>query len=278
MNEKIFNELEILTITYKSHKIIEKSLAKINKKFKITVVENSSDKKFKNKIESFKNRKCILTGSNLGFGAAFNIGAKRIKSKYILHINPDAFINNSIIYELYKEANKIKHLGILSPVETSKQTEIKKVSNIKSYEVGSVKGFVMMINNLNCKKTGYFDEKFFLYLEEIDLCIRLRKLKKRICLTPHIFVKHLGGKSHSKKYIQEMKMQRNWHYLWSLFYFNKKHYGFIEAYKVTFKKFISAFIKMFFYFLISQKKYVKYKYRFLGLLNSYLGNKSKFRA
>ena len=125
MNEKIFNELEILTITYKSHKIIEKSLSKINKKFKITVVENSSDKKFKNKIENFKNRKCILTGSNLGFGADFNIGAKRIKSKYILHINPDAFINNTIIYELYKEANKIKHLGILSPIETSKKTEIK---------------------------------------------------------------------------------------------------------------------------------------------------------
>ena len=102
MNKKIFNELEILTITYKSNEIIEKSLSKINKKFKITVVENSADKRFKKKIENYKNRKCILTGSNLGFGAAFNIGARKIKSKYILHINPDAFINNKIIYELYK--------------------------------------------------------------------------------------------------------------------------------------------------------------------------------
>ena len=278
MNKKIFNELEILTITYKSHKLIEKTLAKINKNFKITVVENSSDKKFKKKIENFKNRKCILTGSNLGFGTAFNIGAKKIKSKYILHINPDAFIDNSIIYELYKEANKIKNLGVLSPIETSKKTEIKRVSNINVYEVEFVKGFVMMINNVNCKKTRYFDEKFFLYLEEIDLCTRLKKLKKRICVTPNIFVKHLAGKSHDKKYSQKMEIQRNWHYLWSLFYFNKKHYGLIEAYKVTLKKFISASIKMFFYFLINQKKYVKYKYRFLGLLNSYLGRDSKFRA
>ncbi len=59
MNRNIFNELEILTITYKSHEIIEKSLSKINKKFKITVVENSADKKFKKKIENYKNRKCI---------------------------------------------------------------------------------------------------------------------------------------------------------------------------------------------------------------------------
>tara|TARA_B100000902_G_scaffold18574_1_gene22270 strand:- start:2354 stop:3190 length:837 start_codon:yes stop_codon:yes gene_type:complete len=278
MRRKIFNELEILTITYKSNEIIEKSLSKINKKFKITVVENSDDKKFKKKIENLNNRKCILTGSNLGFGAAFNIGARKIKSKYILHINPDTFINDNIIFELYKTAKKIKHLGILSPVETSKKTAIKKPHNKDFYEVENVKGFVMMIDNFNCKKTKYFDNKFFLYLEEIDLCIRLRKNKKLICVAPHIFVKHLGGKSHSSKYSKKMEMQRNWHYLWSLFYFTKKHQGLIEAYKLTIRKFLSALFKMTFYFFIDQKKYIKYKYRFLGLLNSYIGNDSKFRA
>ena len=146
MNKKIFNELEILTITYKSNELIEKSLSKINKKFKITVVENSANKQFKKKIENYKNRKCILTGSNLGFGAAFNIGAKKIKSKYILHINPDDFINDTIIYELYNTAKKIKNLGILSPIETFKQTQIKKKSDKEYYEVENVKGFVMMIN------------------------------------------------------------------------------------------------------------------------------------
>ena len=61
MNRKIFNELEILTITFKSNKIIEKCLSKIDKKYKITIVENSADKLFKKKIENYKNRKCILT-------------------------------------------------------------------------------------------------------------------------------------------------------------------------------------------------------------------------
>ena len=136
----------------------------------------------------------------------------------------------------------------------------------------------MMINNFNCKKTKYFDNKFFLYLEEIDLCIRIRKIKMLICLAPNIFVKHLGGKSHSNKFSEKMEMQRNWHYLWSLFYFTKKHHGLIQAYKLTLKKFLSALVKIFFYFFINQKKYIKYKYRFLGLLNSYLGNNSKFRT
>ena len=86
MNKNIFNELEILTITYKSNELIEKSLSKINKKFKITVVENSADKLFKKKIENYKNRKCILTGSNLGFGAAFLLCLHLKFCHYILRL------------------------------------------------------------------------------------------------------------------------------------------------------------------------------------------------
>ena len=88
----------------------------------------------------------------------------------------------------YIKLQKIKKTLNSSPIETSKQTQIKKVQKKEYYEVDNVKGFVMMINNFNCKKTKYFDEKFFLYLEEIDLCLRLQKIKKLICLTPHIFV------------------------------------------------------------------------------------------
>ena len=75
---RIYQEIEILTITYKSDHIIEKCLSNIDENFKITVVENSDNKILKKKIEKRKNTKCILTNSNLGFGSAFNIGAKKL--------------------------------------------------------------------------------------------------------------------------------------------------------------------------------------------------------
>jgi len=275
---KIYEEIEILTITYKSDHIIEKCLSNIDRRFRTTVVENSDNKNFKKKIEKRENTKCILTNSNLGFGAAFNIGAKSISSKYIFHLNPDVVVNDEIIKEMYETANKIKNLGIMSVKESNEPIQINNTYLNEYEEVNMVRGFVMFINNLNCKNSGYFDENFFLYLEEIDLCKRLKLENKIICIKPNITVQHYGGQSHDPKYSEAMELQRNWHYMWSLFYFNKKHEGSFIAYRVTIKKFLSAFIKLIYYFFINKNKFLIYKHRFLGLLNSYLGNKSKFRV
>ena len=87
----------------------------------------------------------------------------------------------------------------------------------------------------------------------------------------------MAGQSHDPKYSERMEIQRNWHYMWSLFYFNKKHKGYLKAYKITFGKFVSAFFKTIIFFIFNKKKHYIYKHRFLGLLNSYLNKKSKFR-
>ena len=275
--DKIYQEIEILTITYKSDHIIEKCLSNIDENFKITVVENSNNQNFKKKIEKRKNTRCILANSNLGFGSAFNIGAKQINSKYIFHLNPDVSINSNVIFKMYEIANNIDDLGILSCKETTKTTSILNHNEYDYKEVNHTKGFVMLVNNFNCKISGYFDENFFLYLEEIDLCKRLKKLNKKICIATNIFVKHLAGKSHDPYFSEKMEIQRNWHYMWSLFYYNKKHNGFLFAYKITLGKFTSAFLKLIIYYFINKKKHSIYKHRFLGLLNSYIKNNSNFR-
>ena len=79
---KIHDEITILTVTYKSDHLIDQCLANLDKKFKTIVVENSNNKLIKENLEKRKNTKCILSGSNLGFGSAFNIGAKNINTKF----------------------------------------------------------------------------------------------------------------------------------------------------------------------------------------------------
>ncbi len=136
----------------------------------------------------------------------------------------------------------------------------------------------MFINNQNCKKSNYFDENFFLYLEEYDLCKRLKKYNYKIYKLPNFIVKHLGGKSHSPKNKVEMENQRNWHYLWSLFYFTRKYNGYPFALVITLRKFLSSFLKLMFFYFINKRKHEIYKHRFLGLLSSYLCQKAHFRV
>jgi len=278
----IYQELHILSVSFKSEHIIKKFLKQFNKKFKITLVENSNNYLLKKNLEKeFKNLKVILTGKNLGFGKAFNLGVKNINSRYVLHLNPDAQITHQNINKLIIFLKRNSSVGIVAPREILKVTKNVKINKkISNYsEVPFVKGFVMMLNIKNCIKTKFFDENFFLYMEEIDFCKRLSRLNKKIFLLNNAVAKHLGGKSHNPIYNFEMELQRNWHFMWSLYYFNKKHYGVVFAIKATIVKFISAFFKKHFYLIVNNKnKHLIYKYRFEGLLNSYLNKKSFLRT
>ena len=87
-----------------------------------------------------------------------------------------------------------------------------------------------------------------------------------------------GSFAFDKKYELEAIKLRNWHYLWSQFYFNKKHDGYFLAYWKGFFKTIAFFLKfIYFTFVNNALEKNKYKYRFLGLLNSMLLKKSKFK-
>lgn len=279
--KNIYNELNILSVSFKSEHIINNFLKQFDKRLKITLVENSNNSLFKKNLEKkFKNLNVILSGENLGFGKAFNLGIKNISSKYVLHLNPDAKITHHNIKKLFNFLKKNSSAGIVSPREVLKNNNKEIIKDNKLfYEVDSVKGFVMMLNIKNCIKTNFFDENFFLYMEEIDLCKRLRLLNRKIYLLNTAKATHIGGKSHNPIYDFQMELQRNWHFMWSLYYFNRKHYGLFFAIKVTAKRFITSFFKKFFYLIVNnKKKYLIYKYRFDGLLNSYLNKKSFLRV
>jgi GT2 family glycosyltransferase len=123
----------------------------------------------------------------------------------------------------------------------------------------------------------FFDENIFLYLEEIDLCKRLNFINEKIYLISKAKIKHLGGKSHGEKFNLEMEISRNWHLMWSNFYYNKKHFGILKSYNLTILLFIKSMFKMIIFLFFNKKKFLINKARFLGLLNSYLGNKSFYR-
>ena len=74
----------------------------LGKDFQIIVIENSNDKKLKDKLEKdYTNLKCILSDENLGYAKGNNLGLSYVKTKYALIINPDAEVHNKSINNFF---------------------------------------------------------------------------------------------------------------------------------------------------------------------------------
>jgi N-acetylglucosaminyl-diphospho-decaprenol L-rhamnosyltransferase len=278
--------ITIIIVTFKSEKVIYKCLSSINNNYPVIIIENSNNKNFKKEIENkFSNVRCLLTGKNLGFGKANNIGLRLAKTKYVFLLNPDTVLEKDTLEELSNSADRIRNFALLAPIiKNSNELNYgffnKKENNMKNYdnfEVDYIKGFAMFFNKNKFSQIGFFDENIFIYLEEIDLCKRLNFINEKIYMIPKAKIKHLGGKSHGEKFNLEMEISRNWHWMWSNFYYNKKHFGVLKAYKVTILLFIKSILKMILFLFFNKKKFLINKARFLGLFNSFLGNKSFYR-
>ena len=136
----------------------------------------------------------------------------------------------------------------------------------------------MFLNLPEFKEVGFFDENFFIYLEEIDLCRRLLKNNKKIYWCPNILINHQGGKSHDSSVNRQMELSRNWHWMWSTFYYNKKYKGFFISILIILPKLFSAIMKILIYLLVFNKEKKEiYYHRLSGLFNAIMGKSSWYR-
>ena len=269
-------ELTIVVVTFKSDKKIISCLNSISNEIPIIIVENSNNFDFKKNIESkFKNVNCILTGGNKGYSVANNIGLKTVKSKYALVLNPDTTLDKNAIKNFFAFIKLKKDFWLLGPANDQIEEIDFKENKIK--EVNNLKGFAIFFNMSKFDKE-FFDENFFLYFEEIDLCKRVKKNKGKIFLDKNIIINHEGGSSVNKFFSFELEKNRNWHWMWSTFYYHKKYKGFLLATIITFPKLLSAIFKSLFYLIIFNKtKRDIYFCRLSGILNSMANKKSWYR-
>ena len=139
-------------------------------------------------------------------------------------------------------------------------------------------GCALFFNMEVLKQIGFFDQNIFLYYEENDLYMRCIKHNKPIYLIDDAKIDHLGNSSSDKEFKYEIEINRNWHLMWSTFYFHKKHFGIIKAYEKTILKFFSAIIKFSYYLLLNKReKKSIYFARISGIFNAMIGKKSWFR-
>jgi len=266
--------ITFVIVSFKSSHIIEKCIQSINSNIKIIVVENSDNVVVKKYLENkFSNVEVIITKQNLGYGKGNNFGISKVKTQYAFILNPDAILEKNCLSELLKAQINLKddftilapnlsnNYGYFSSPKNNLQNEI--------LEVDYVKGFAILINLKKINFDKIFDENFFLFLEEIDLCKRIKNSGGKIFVAMNSKVQHSGKQA--SEYSLNIELCRNWHWMWSLFYYNYKHFGVLVAYKVTISKFFSSIFKLFVALVFFNKKnFLIHYYRLNGLFNAFL--------
>ena len=280
--------ISVIIVSFKSENVLDNCLKSIDKNINVIIVDNSNDLKFKKKIErNYKNVTCILSKYNNGMGAGNNLGIKFINTDYAFILNPDVVLKKNTIKEIMKAVKVIDSFSIMAPISDKKKYpnydlfNDNDFSNKVPFKVKSVDGFALFLNLKKLKKIKnfyFFDENFFLYLENNDLCKRLLELKENIYIVPKAKITHLGGMAVNSVYKNEIEFSRNWHWMWSKFYYHKKHSGYFVALLKTIGSLFSSKVKFIYYLLIGKnfKKKIYYM-RLLGLLNSMIGKKSYYR-
>ncbi len=252
----------IIIVAYKSEELIQKNIKQLNKDTKIIIIDNSQNENFKKEIEKKHQNIKIFLNKNQGFGQAANLGANLATTKYVLFCSPDNFIEKDAIDNLENIAKKLNDdFGLL--ILSDKNQNLPK--NVK---VKKTRGFLCsFVQKKIFLSLSGFDEKFFLYYEDYDLVKRILKKKLSIYEIPIKYTNLLG--SHNKKFNHPIEVNRNFHLMWSKFYYKKKHLGYVYSLFSTLPYLLRSLFKLIVNLNNSEKKEI-YLARISGLYNSYI--------
>ena len=196
--------------------------------YDIIVVDNNSeepDKKLLKDSLKQENIRLIFNDANLGFTGGNNIGIKKAlndNSEFVLLLNNDTIVEPDFLEPLIDVFEKHKNVGIAAPqinyygkrkiiwteggrisklrgsgFAYSDKAETKQ--NIDDKIVGFVSGCCMLLRKDTIEKVGMFDENFFLYVEDTDLCFRTLQAEYNIIISNKSKIYHKVGSSTNNK-------------------------------------------------------------------------------
>lgn len=250
-------ELSIIIVNFNGRNYLHKCLESIyqfppNKTFEVIVVDNNSTDGSQEMVyQQFSQVKLIANKENVGFARANNQGIQLSRAKFILFLNNDTRILAHSLNLLLREIKKRPEIGAIAPAllnedysyqlsygshpnfknelwqkymaNFSFKWKIKKKEDDWEKEDDWVSGACFLAPRDILDKVNFFDENFFLYFEDADLCARIRKLGKRILYFPKAKILHYLGKS-KDNISQKIALE----YRKSHLYFYQKHCGKIE--------------------------------------------------
>ena len=281
------NKITIIIVLYREdYNLLYKTLDKI-REFKKIIIDNSNNINLRNKVEAnFKIEKYILNKKNVGFSAGYNQGVKLCETDFSFILGPDCIIETKSIIKLYEkltlnkncfltastsynENNQLTYAGGVLPENGEKDVPIKLEGDIC---VENTLGACMFFRKKDFIDIGLFDENFFIFFSDDDLCREIKKKKKHIIQVFESKCIHSHGISKVKNIFEKIYLREHYYLLDKFHYFNKSD-SHKDIMKNIFDKKNNYLIKIFFSLITLRfKKVVYYFARYTAILkfNSFL--------
>ncbi|MEK7500328.1 MAG: glycosyltransferase family 2 protein [Patescibacteria group bacterium] len=206
----------VAIVTFHSERYIEECVASLRREglSQIAIVDSGSADATVEKIEKLG---CIyeVSNTNKGFGYSANKAARLLNTEYVLFINPDTILQEAAVERLQMSMQKFQGVGIIglllcdingAPERMAFGDEptllqlllrhlVPKKIPIAAFVTDWVSGGAFLIQKKVFDEVNGFDEDFFMYWEDVDLCRRVREKGYSIVMDPTAKVTHVRGGS-----------------------------------------------------------------------------------
>ena len=232
------NKITIIIVLYREdYNLLYKTLDKI-RDFKKIIIDNSNNVELKNEVEAnFKIEKYILNKKNIGFSSGYNQGVKLCKTDFLLILNPDCIIDYESITKLYEklitnedcflttstsynENNQLTYTGGLLPENGEKDLPINLEGDIC---VENALGACMLLKKKDFIEIGLFNEIFFIFFSDDNLCREIKRKNKYIIQVFESKCIHSHGVSKVKNVFEKIYLREHYYLLDKFHYFKKSN-------------------------------------------------------
>ena len=230
----MISRITVVVVTHNSADVIEECLASIELHgggARAVVVDNASSDASAEIAAASPIATVLRSERNVGFSAANNLALRNVSTTFALVLNPDARLTASTLPALVTAAERHAEAAALGPLTTHPDgrpqvsfgedlglfsefrqrrlvkgvkasvpwaVEAWRAASSRERTVDWISGSCMLLRTAEIRGVGFFDERYFLYEEDADLCLRLRKVGKQVMFIPQAIVIHALGTSMAK--------------------------------------------------------------------------------
>jgi N-acetylglucosaminyl-diphospho-decaprenol L-rhamnosyltransferase len=258
-------DISIIVLNWNTRQLLRKCIASVYCTVSpidievIVVDNNSSDGSADMVAESFPDATLIRNSKNIGFSAGNNLAIRQASGRYILLLNPDAELLPGSVQALFDFAEahpdaavigpkllntdgSLQKNGRMFPTFAREMLHITKIYRLapgwfnRKYEWGradfdaatevdEVSGACMLVRRAAIDKAGMLDERFFMYYEEVDWCLRIKKAGCKVWYLPEAQTVHHAGQGAGQIGLAKSRAAYRSQYLYFM-----KHHGMLKAY------------------------------------------------